>query len=84
VEAIYPSENAFGQHHFDMANGFGGIQPFGTSLGAVHDGVAAEQFVRIFQIVETFTGGLITAVGQKSPRLQQRGGPQELIGIPPE
>jgi hypothetical protein len=36
---------------FDFAYGFGGVQAFGADVHAVHDGVAAEEAIRIFQIV---------------------------------
>jgi hypothetical protein len=44
-------QNLNGTHHhhlFDFADGFGGVQTLGAHIDAIHDGVAAEQAVRVF------------------------------------
>ena len=48
------------QHHLlDLGDGLGRIQIFRARLGAIHDGVAAIQAERIFELVESFAGGFI-------------------------
>ena len=46
--------------------------------------MAAEQSVRIFQVVQTLGRGLVAAVGQEAVGLQQSGGADELVRVPPE
>ena len=54
-----------------MRDGLCGIESFGTDLDTVHDGVTTEQLIRILQLIEALTGGLIPAIGEKTPRLEQ-------------
>ena len=52
VSLLDLSLNGATHHHlFDFANGFGGVQVLRTHVHAVHDGVAAEQAIGVFQIV---------------------------------
>ena len=44
-------DGAAHHHFFDFSNGFGGVQILRTHVYAVHDGVAAEQAIGVFQIV---------------------------------
>src|SRR3954454_11103097 len=60
-----------------------GIEALGTGFGAVHDGVAAVQPERIFQIVEPFAGGLVAAVLDPPGRLQQCGRAEKAFAVPP-
>jgi len=83
-KAIYPSQYPFRQHHLDMPDGARGIQAFGADLGAIHDGMATEKFIRIFEVVQTLAGGLIAAVRQKPQGLEQSRRPQKFVRIPPE
>jgi hypothetical protein len=46
--------------------------------------VAAEQAVRVFQVVQALAGGLVAAVGDEAVGLQQTGRADELVGVPPE
>ena len=59
-------------HHqvLDLANRPAGIQALGTDVDAVHDRVAAKQPVRVFEIVESFGGCLVTTVGEETISLQ--------------
>jgi len=61
-------------HHqlLDLADGLGRVEALGADLGAVHDGVAAIQLERIFQIVQALAGGLVAAVGDPSIGLRAR------------
>ncbi len=73
-------------HHqfLDLANCLGRVQALRTHVYTVHDGVAAEQTVWVFQVVQTLTRGLITAVGNETVSLQQTGRAYELVRVPPE
>ena len=55
-----------------------------TNVHTVHDGVATEQTVRIFQVVQALGCGFVAAVGDEAVGLQQTSGAHELVGIPPE
>ena len=49
-------------HHFlDLGDRLGRIEVLRAGLGAVHDGVAAIQPERIFQLIEPLAGGLVAA-----------------------
>src|SRR5690606_41191367 len=73
-------------HHqfLDLSDCAGRIQPFRADVHAIHDRVAAEQPVRIFQVVQALTGCMIPAVGNETIRLQQSCRADELVRIPPE
>src|SRR3546814_8284844 len=72
-------------HHFlDFADCVRWVQALRTDIGAIHDCVATEQPVRIFQVVESLGGGFVARIGDESVCLQQPGGTAELVGIPPE
>src|SRR5207253_4962383 len=53
-------------------------------VDAIHDRVAAEEPVRILQVVEALVRRLVAAVGDEAVGLQEPGGPHELVGVPPE
>ena len=57
-------------HILDLADGRGGVQFFGAYVHAIHDGVAAEQTIRVFQIIQTLAGGLVARVGDETVGLQ--------------
>ena len=57
---------------------------FRTDVHAVHDGMAAEQTIRIVQIVQTLIGNGISAVGNEAVGIQQTRRTDEFVGIPPE
>ena len=62
----------------------GRVQPLRADVDAVHDRVAAEQAVRILEVVEALAGVLVAAVGDEAIGLQQAGRADELVGVPPE
>src|SRR2546430_381254 len=74
---------ALDQLQLELGNRLGGIEALRAGLGAVHDGVAAIQPERIFEIVEPLAGRLIAAVLDPACRLQQCRGPQETLAVPP-
>ena len=57
-------------------NRLGRVQTFRTGLGAVHDGVAAVELERIFQLVQTLARGLVAAVDDPAIGMQQSAGPR--------
>ena len=72
-------------HQFlDLADRLGRIQALRTDVDAVHDGVATEQAVRVFQVVQAAAGGFVAAVRDEAVGLQQAGRADELVRIPPE
>src|SRR5713226_8661989 len=74
---------ALDQLQLEFGDGLGRIEALWAGLGAVHDGVAAIEPERVFEIVEPLAGGLIATVLDPTGRLQQRGGPQEALAVPP-
>src|SRR5574344_2014436 len=75
---------AAGDQFLDLADGFSGLEALGAPIHAVHDGVAAEQTIGVFQIVQTLASSGIAAVGDEAVGLQQASGADELVGVPPE
>lgn len=57
---------------------------FRTYVHAVHDGMAAEQAIRVVQIIQTLVGDGIAAVGNEAVGVQQTGRIDEFVGILPE
>ena len=81
-----PSLSHTAPHHhlLDLADGKGWIQALRADIGAIHDRTAAEQAVRILEVVESFAGRLIAAVDQEAVSLQQPGRADVLVRVPPE
>src|SRR5580704_13400984 len=50
------------QGAFDLGDGLGRVEVFWAGLGAIHDGVAAVQAKRVFQIVEPLAGGFVARI----------------------
>jgi len=69
---------------FDLANGLGGVQTLGAHIDTVHDGVATEKTVGVFQVVQACTGVLVAAIGNEAIGLQQASGAHKFVGVPPE
>src|SRR5260370_34512157 len=59
------------------------IETLRAGFGAVHDGVAAVQPERIFQVVEPLAGRLVAAVVDPAVGLQQCGGGGSAVAVPP-
>src|SRR5580704_11138563 len=77
------SNRPFDHHLLDLGDRLGRIEALGAGLGAIHDGVAAVEPERIFQLVEPLALGLVAAVGQPAIGLQQDGGPEIALAGPP-
>src|SRR5262245_55958703 len=73
------------RHHqlLDLGDGLSRIEMLGAGIGAVHDGMAAIEPERILEIVEALAGRLIAAVGDPAIGLQQRGGTEIALAVPP-
>ena len=76
-------DSAFHHHLFDFGNRFSWIQTLWTGFRAVHDCMAAIQFKWIFQFVQTFACGFITAVNDPAIGMQERRWPKIPITVPP-
>src|SRR4051812_15922340 len=70
-------------HHLEFGDGLGGVEALRASLGAVHDGVAAVEPERVFEIVEPLAGGLVAGILDPARGLQQRRGAEEALAVPP-
>ena len=56
------SNPAFDQHLLNTGDGLAGIKALGAGAGAIHDGMAAVEPERVFELVETFAGVFVAAV----------------------
>src|SRR5216684_1212981 len=77
------SNRPFDHHLLDLGDRLRRVEALGAGLGAIHDGVAAVEPERIFQLVEPLALGLVAAVGQPAIGLQQDGGPEIALAGPP-
>ena len=75
---------AVDEFFFEFADSLGWVQAFRANVNAVHDRVATEQAVRVFQIVQALGGGLIAAVGDEAIRGEQASRTHEFVRVPPE
>src|SRR6266404_9567970 len=66
-----------------LGNRLGRVEALRAGLGAVHDGVAAVEPERVLEIVEPLAGGLVAGILDPARRLQQRGGAEETLAVPP-
>src|ERR1700724_1776368 len=71
------------QRALDLGDRLCRIEVLRAGLGAIHDGVAAIEPERVFEIVEPLAGGLVAGIDDPALRLQQRGRAEEAVGIPP-
>jgi hypothetical protein len=67
----------------DLGDGQAGIEALRAGLGAVHDGVAAIEAERVLELVEPLAGPLIARIGDPAVGLQQYGGAQITVAVPP-
>src|SRR5262245_3615601 len=74
---------AFHQLPLEGGDGRRRVQPLGASLGAIENGVAAVEPERVFEFVEALAGALVAAVLDPAVRLQQDGGAEIAIAVPP-
>src|SRR3546814_8860169 len=73
--SLYGATN---QKFLDFANRMRRIQSLRTDVGAIHDGMATEQTVWIFKVIQTRTGGFIAAIRSEEHTSEL----QSLIRIP--
>src|ERR1700732_4651449 len=71
---LFRSNLAFDHQLLDFRNGQGGIESLGAGLRAIHDGMAAIEAERVFEIVEPVTGRLVAAVDDPGIGLTHHGG----------
>src|SRR5688572_11669379 len=67
----------------DLADRLRRVEALGAGLGAVHDGVAAIEPERVFQIVEPIAGRLVARIHDPAIGLQQHGGAEIAVAVPP-
>lgn len=78
------SQHPLGEKLLDKPDGTCWVETLRTDIGAVHDGVAAKQPVRILEVIETLLCAPIAAIREEPPGLEERRRTEELVGIPPE
>ena len=66
-----------------LVDGATRVQVLGTSMRAVHDGMATVQLVGVVQILQTLLRHLVTRIGDPAVRLLEDGGTEVLVGMPP-
>src|SRR3982750_463851 len=69
----YLSRNPLNHFLLDLPYGFGRIKSFGAGACTVHNRMAAIEFKRIFQVIKSFPCRFISAIGNPSVGLEQRG-----------
>ena len=76
--------NSAAHHQFlDLCDGLGGIQSLGAGFCAVHDGMAAVEFEGVLQGIQPVAGGFIAAINDPAVGMQQNGGAEVTLRIPP-
>src|SRR5580693_7338092 len=67
-------------HQFlDLADRLRGVEALRAHIDAVHDRMATEQTVRVFQVVETFASRFVAAIRNETIGLQQACRTDELV-----
>src|SRR5689334_2442351 len=67
----------------DLADRLRGVEALRAGLRAVHDGVAAVKSERVLERVEAVAGALVARVGDPAIGLQQHGGAEIAVAVPP-
>src|SRR5919198_6602985 len=67
----------------DLGDRLRRIEMLRAGVGAVHDGVAAIEPERVFEIVEPLASRLVAAVDDPALRLQERRRSEEAVVVPP-
>src|SRR5712675_1949209 len=70
-------------HLLDLGDRLGGVEALRAGLGAVHDGMAPVEPERILEVVEALAGRLVARILDPAMRLQERGGTEKALGVPP-
>jgi hypothetical protein len=76
---------ALGESHglLELGNGESGVETLGTCPGAVQDGVAAVEGHGVVEGVLAGGGSLVTRVGDPAVGLEEDGGAEVLLRVPP-
>ncbi len=72
------------QQLLDLADCQRRIQMLRAHVDTIHDRVAAEEPIRIIQVIEPLISRLVARIGNEAIRLQQAGRADKFVGIPPE
>ena len=72
-----------GHHLLDLGDGAGGVQTLGAGSCAVQDGVAAVDGHAVVNGVLALSGLLVTRVGEPAVGLEENGGTEVLLAVPP-
>ena len=67
----------------DLGDRLARVEALGARLRAVHDRLAPVQLVRVVQRGEALGGVVVAAVDHPAVRLQQHGGAEVLVLVPP-
>src|SRR4051812_47036280 len=78
-----PSHLPRDHHLLDLGDGLCRVEALRAGVGAVHDGVAAVEPERVVQGVEALAGRLVAAVDEPAIGLEQGGGAEEAVAVPP-
>jgi hypothetical protein len=76
---------ALGESHglLELSNGESGVETLGTCPRAVQNGVAAVERHGVVEGVLASGGSLVTRIGDPTVRLEEDGGTEVLLGVPP-
>lgn len=67
----------------DLGDRLAGVETLGAGSGAVEDSVATVQAHRVLEVVLALCRALVTRIGEPSVGLEQDGGAEVLLGVPP-
>ena len=77
------STNLNGQHLLDLGNCATGVQTLGASPCAVENGVATVDAHAVVESGLALGGSLVTGIDQPTEGLEQNGGSEVLLAVPP-
>src|SRR3954453_16069517 len=77
------SDFPFNYQLLGLLDCLGGVQALRAGLGAVHDRVAAVEPGRVLEALESVLRRLVPPVGQEAVGLEQDGGAEEAVAVPP-
>lgn len=70
----HSSPHPFYHFFLNLADGFCRVKAFGTGVCTVHNGVTAVKLKRVFQIIQAFSCGIVSAIRNPAVGLQKSGG----------